>query len=224
MRIRAWRVRPASARPLDQAAAVMSYVVNPLMMPPILLLALLAHFSAPLGEVVEVGATAFVFFTALPLAFLVVYRERGRSETLDVRDRSNRRAPYLFGICCSAAALAVLCIQVETARPVILTVLVLLNLNAALLLLINSRLKISIHSAAVGGAVVILLFFAWTVPAESVLDPAALMWLMPSLPGVMWARVRSGAHSRTEVLAGAAFGVVVPILELSLCLWSGIIA
>lgn len=213
----------STVRPVDRAAAVFSYIVNPLVMPPLLLLALLAHFRAPWGEMLGVGATAFVFFTALPLAFLVIFRLSGRSESLEVRDRAGRLLPYLFCLCCSAAALAVLYVQVATARPVILAVVVLLNVNAALLLLINSRLKISIHSAAVAGAVGILLLIAWAVPAESVLDPVALMWLTPAVPGVMWARVRTGAHSRSEVLAGAAFGSLVPVLELSLCLWSGLL-
>lgn len=208
---------------MDRAAVVLSYVVNPLVMPPILLLALLAHFRAPAAEMAAVGTTAFVFFTALPLGFLMVHRFRGRSETLEVRNRADRRMPYLFGLCCSAAALAVVYVQVVTERPVILAILVLLTLNAALLLVINSRLKISIHTAAVTGAVGILLFIAWAVPGDSVLDPVTLAWLLPTVPGVMWARVRSGAHSQGEVFAGAAFGALVPMLELSLCLWLGII-
>lgn len=223
MKGRGWSLLSPPTGRVDRAAVVFSYVVNPLVMPPILLLALLAHFRAPVAEMAAVVATAFVFFTALPLGFLLVYRFRGRSKTLEVRNRAGRRKPYLFGLCCSAAALPIVYVQVVAGRPVILAILVLLTLNAALLLVINSRLKISIHTAAVTGALGILLFIAWAVPGDSVLDPLTLSWLVPMVPGVMWARVRSGAHSRTEVLAGAAFGALVPMLELSLCLWLGII-
>lgn len=213
--------RPAD--PIDLAATALSYVVNPLVMPPLLLLALLAHFRAPVGETAGVVAIAFVFFTALPVGFLLVYRFRGYSRTLEVRDRAGRRLPYLFALCCSAVALGILYVQVVTARPVILAILVLLNLNAALLLLINSRLKISIHTAAAAGVIGILLFVAWALPADAVLDPFLLVWLIPVVPGVMWARVRSGVHSATEVVAGAAFGAFIPVLELWICLWWGVL-
>lgn len=91
-----------------------------------------------------------------------------------------------------------------------LAVSILLCINTALLTVINLRWKISLHAAGTSGFVTILLFASYLASSESSsLVPAAVL-----IPIVMWARVRTRAHTASEVCAGTAFGVAVPFLEL----------
>ncbi|MDT0631548.1 hypothetical protein RQM47_02305 [Rubrivirga sp. S365] len=204
-----------------RVANAVSYVLNPLVFPPVAFALLDAHFGAGPGEVAWTFGVSLVFFCLVPLLYVVGMVRRGRAESLEVRERAARLGPLLVGVASYAVGALLLAATVEgPALPVIVAFAALYPLNTAALLLINLRWKISIHMTSLAGFVGVLLFAALTVwrdlpgGVEAALTVATVGPLVLLLPLLMWARVRVGAHSVGQVVAGAAFGLVVPQLQL----------
>ena len=202
-------------------ANAVSYVLNPLVFPPIAFTLIDAHFGAgPVQLLWTLGVSA-VFFCLVPLFYVLGMIRMGRAESLEVRDQKSRLGPLLVGIASYAIGAALLTQIVEgPAFPVIVAFAALFPLNTAVLLLINLRWKISIHMTSLAGFVSVLLFTALTVwrdlpeGVETALTIATVGPLLLLLPLLMWARVRVGAHTPGQVAAGAAFGLLVPLAEL----------
>lgn len=221
-------VRPARGAPSVaardrgyRAANAISYFLNPLVFPPVAFTLIDAHFGAdPLGIAWTFGVS-LVFFCLLPLVYVVGMVRMGKAESLEVRDREARLGPFLFGMASYAVGGALLWWTVEgPALPMIAAFASLFPINTALILLINTRWKISVHMTALSGFVGVLLFTALTVwrdlPAdvETALTLATVGPLVLMIPLLMWARVRVGAHTLGQVVAGTAFGLVVPQIQL----------
>jgi membrane-associated phospholipid phosphatase len=216
---------PLSERDRRYALAnALSYVVNPLVLPPVGFGVILWHFGAPAAEVAWVVTVALVFFCLLPLGYLFHAVRSGRVESIEIRRREERLRPFLVGIASYAMGVGVLAVTGQTVLPLLIVLALLFPLNTALVLLVNLRFKISIHMTGLAGFVSILLFVALLVsdalpPREgSALRLATVSPLLALVPLLMWARVRVGAHTPAEVAAGAAFGLVVPFVELTVIL------
>ncbi|MEM1115701.1 MAG: hypothetical protein AAF845_15915 [Bacteroidota bacterium] len=209
----------------------LSYLLNPLVFPPIAFALIDAHFGAGLPEVAWTFGVSAVFFCLVPLFYVLGMVRRGRVESLEVRDRASRLGPFLVGIASYAVGALLLWQTVEgPALPLIVAYASLFPLNTAIILLINTQWKISVHMTSLAGFVGVLLFTALTVwrdfPAglEAALTIATVGPLMLMLPLLMWARVRVGAHTVGQVVAGAAFGLLVPQAQLwwILYVWLGL--
>lgn len=202
------------------AANALSYFFNPLVLPPIGFALIQWHFGAGVLEIGWTFAVVLTFFCLVPLLYVVGMLRRGEAESLEVREQHRRLKPFLVGITSYAVGLLVLALTVRTGLGLLVALAALFPLNTAVLLLINLRWKISIHMTSMAGFVSMLLFVALTVwrdlPAgvETVLTVASVAPLLVLVPLLMWARVRVGAHTPGQVLAGAAFGLVVPFAEL----------
>ena len=113
----------------------------------------------------------------------------------------------------------------RTALPLIVAIAALMPLNVVAIALINLRWKISVHMTAMAGFCSILLFVALTVwqrlppVEEALLTATTVAPLLVLVPLLMWARVRVGAHTPGQVLAGAVFGLLVPFVELYLLVY-----
>ena len=202
-------------------ANAVSYFLNPLVLPPVAFTLIVAHFRAPASEVLWTFGVSVVFFCLVPLFYVVGMVRAGRAESLEVRERGSRLKPLLVGMVSYAVGAALLATTVEgPALPLIVSFAALSPINTAVILLINTRWKISLHMTSLAGFVGVLLFTALTVwrdlPAgvEAALTVATVGPLVLLVPLLMWARVRVGAHSVGQVWAGAAFGLVVPQAEL----------
>jgi membrane-associated phospholipid phosphatase len=202
------------------AANVLSYVLNPLVLPPVGFALILWHFGAPFAEIALITGVALVFFCLVPLAYVVRMIRRGEAKTLEVRDQRSRLKPFLVGITSYAIGMLVMATAGTTAVAFLVALALLYPINTALLVLINLRWKISIHMTSLAGFVSILLFVSLTVwrdlppTAEAVLTAVTVAPLLILLPLLMWARVRVEAHSVGQVVAGALFGLIVPVVEL----------
>ena len=201
-------MRPGADRSL---AVGISYVVNPLVLPPLLVAILLNDAGASWLETLRVTGVVALLMTLLPGLFLLWMVRSGRAETVEVLDRRSRLLPYLFGAACGGLVLLYASYGVFTAAGLVFSISLCLLLNTAVLMLINRRWKISIHAAAVSGFVALLLTVA-LIRTGGV--PVYAFGLILAVPVVMWARLRSGAHSRGEVIAGAVLGLVAPAAEL----------
>ncbi len=222
------RIRPEGQRPEGdertrayRLANAVSYFLNPLIFPPVAFTLIDAHFGAGAGQLLATLGVSLVFFCLVPLLYVVGLIRAGRVESLEVRDRKSRLGPLLVGIASYAVGALVLSRIVEgPALPLIVAFAALFPINTALILLINLRWKISLHMTSLAGFVSVLLFTALTVwrdlPAglETALTLATVAPLLPLIPLLMWARVRVGAHTRGQVVAGALFGLIAPMAEL----------
>ena len=202
------------------AANVLSYVLNPLVLPPVAFGLILWHFGAPAGEIAWVVAVSLVFFCLVPLAFVIRMIRRGEAESLEVRRQDRRLKPFLVGIISYATGMIVMALTGTTAVAFLVALALLYPINTAVIVLINLRWKISVHMTSLAGFVSILLFVSMTVwqalppETEAVLTVVTVAPLLVLLPLLMWARVRVEAHTPGQVVAGALFGLVMPFAEL----------
>ncbi len=200
------------------AAAAVSYVVSPLALPPLVYGLVLVHVGASWADVAWGTGIGLVFLSVVPLVYVGGMRLQGRIESLEIRDRTKRTEPFLVALGASGAALAVV-LGIDVAGRGLLAALVACHaLNTTLLFLVTTRWKISVHCASVAGAVSTLAFVQGHVPGR-VLDavPAGAAVLVggAGLAGlVLWARVRSRAHTPAQAAAGTGMGLVAPYLEL----------
>ena len=202
-------------------ANAVSYFLNPLIFPPIAFTLIDAHFGAGPVEIAWTFGVSIVFFCLVPLFYVMGMIRAGRVQSLEVRDRAARLGPLLVGIVSYAIGAVLLGWTVKgPALPLIVAFAALFPINTALLLLINTRWKISLHMSSLAGFVGVLLFTTLTVwrdlpdGVEAALTLATVGPLVLLVPLLMWARVRVGAHTRGQVLAGAAFGLLVPQAQL----------
>lgn len=206
-------------------ANVLSYVINPLVLPPLAFAFILWHFGAPHAEIVLVALIALVFFCLLPLGYLIWLVRRGGAETIEVRHRDKRIRPFLVGTGFYVVGMIALYLVGDTAIELLLSLAFLYPFNTLLLLLITLRWKISVHMVGLSSFISILLFAALLVsdglpPVEgSLLRAATVLPLLALVPVLMWARVRVEAHTLGQVVAGTVFGLVVPYVELTLIVW-----
>ena len=202
-------------------ANALSYILNPLVLPPVAFALIDAHFVAGLLEVAWTFGVSLAFFCLVPLLYVLGMIRMGRTESLEVRDRSARLEPLLVGMASYAIGALLLWRVVDgPALPLIVAFAALFPINTVVILLVNMRWKISIHMTTLAGFVGVLLFTALTVwrdlptGIEAALTVATVGPLLALVPLLMWARVRVGAHTLGQVWAGAAFGLIVPQLEL----------
>lgn len=203
-----------------RVANAVSYLLNPLVLPPVGFALVQGHFGAGVLEIAWTFAVSAVFFCVVPLLYLLGMIRQGRAESLEVRDRAQRMRPFLVGVGSYLVGIALLGATVRTALALVVSIATLFPVNTLLIVLINTRWKISVHMTSLAGFVSLLLFVALTVwrdlPAEAeiALTVASVAPLLLLLPLLMWARVRVEAHTPGQVLAGVAFGLFVPLAEL----------
>jgi hypothetical protein len=143
------------------------------------------------------GLVVAVFYSVLPMIFLVRGARRGRWDGHWVRDREHRLVPLLACLACGLVGLAVLMLG-SAPRDVIALSWAMIG-TLAFCLAITQWWKISLHATVAAGAVamVTLLYGPWML----------LLTLLVAL--VCWARVRLTDHDAAQVIAGALVGPVV---------------
>lgn len=199
-------------------ATVVSYVVNPLVLPPLVYGLVLSHIGAPAGDVaIGVGIGA-VFLGVIPLAHVGWMRIRGKIDSLEIRDRDKRTEPFLAALMATLAALSAVGLFGPYGASLLAALLGCHFLNTVLLMGITQWWKISVHCASVAGAVGTLMFARYHLPG-TLLDASMLGWTvfgvgLVLVPLLLWARVRSRAHTVEQATGGTLLGLVAPYLEL----------
>ena len=181
-----------------------SRVLNPLVvLPPVLAT---ASFQAPHGliEGAKWLAVTVVFSIVVPASAVLWQLRRGGISGWDIPERRHRLKPAVVGSA-AVAALAPLGAIVMFNGPVELLAIYAAGLAQTVLSLsITSFWKISQHALSIAAAASTMYAFLGAVAA-----PVLLL-----IPLVCWARVRTGAHTRLQVIAGAAMGVSITPLCL----------
>lgn len=210
------------------AANVVSYVVNPLILPPILFGLVLSHYGIPPREIGSTMLMVTLFFGVIPLGYVARLLRRNEVESINVEVRQKRNRPYAVAILSSLAAALPAFFVAPSASRLVAALVLCYGLNTTLAALINLRWKISIHLLSIAGFLSFLLFITYPPlpapsPPQSLLNAEWLACVAVLVPLLMWARVRVGAHTPAQVVAGAAFGLVIPYAELFLLYRTGIL-
>lgn len=199
-------------------AVVVSYAISPLALPPLVYGVVLAHLGAPRIDVLWGTGIGVLFLSLVPLIYVIGMRMQGRIESLEIRDRTKRTEPFLVALGASGVALAVVLGIDITGRRLLAALVACHALNTTLLFLITTRWKISVHCAAAAGAVSTFAFVQGHVPGwmlDGTTVGAAVLIGSALLAGLMlWARVRSRAHTLAQAVAGTGMGLVAPYVEL----------
>ena len=199
-------------------ATVVSYVVNPLILPPLVYGLVLSHVGAPAADVATGAAIGAVFLGVIPLAHVGWMRIRGDIGSLEIRDRSKRTEPFLVVLGAGLAALLLVGVLDLRGQVLLGALLGCHLLNTALLMGITRWWKISVHCASVAGAVGTLAFVRYHVPGAvmdtAVIGRAVLGTGLVLVPLLLWARVRIRANTLEQATAGTVLGLVAPYLEL----------
>lgn len=199
-------------------ATIVGYVVNPLIFPPIVYGLALSHVGAPPDDVAAGVAIGAVFLGLVPLVHVGWMWMKGEVGSLEIRNRSKRTEPFLVALGATVLALLVVGgINLE-GEQLLAAMLGCHLVNTLLLLGITQRWKISVHCASVAGAVGTLAFVHFHVPG-GVLGTAGLGRIvlvggLVLIPLLVWARVRSRAHTILQAATGTALGFAAPYLEL----------
>lgn len=187
-------------------------MISPLILPPLFFLWLSDGLAWPPRDVVEATFIALVFLGILPLLLIIRMVRTGEAKTLEVRDRTKRLPAFAWAVAFGIAAVAVAANLDWPQTGVIPVLLTVFPINSVLLAAINTRTKISVHSASVAASASMS---TWCAAAAS-LGPAVPIAATIATPVIMWSRVAAGAHTRNQVLLGALFGVFLPLAELYL--------
>lgn len=203
------RVRPEA--PATRLAVGLGYVVNPLVLPPLLFALVATAWGASRPEVWYVGAVTLVGFGLVPLGYVLHLLRRGRIASVEIVDRRARMAPLLVALGASGATCAVLAATARTAAPLLTALAAVHLLNTALLFAVTLRWKISLHAAALAAFAAVLAYLGGS--AAWLRAPAVLAAAL--LPLLMWARVRAGVHTPAQVVGGALAGWALPLAQLA---------
>lgn len=201
-------------------ATVVSYVVNPLVLPPLVYALVLGHVGAPASDIVAGAGIGAVFLGVVPLGHVGWMYARGTIDSLEIRDRNKRAKPFLVVLGSTLAALALVG-RINLQGDTLLALLLGCHfLNTVLLLGITQWWKISVHCASVSGALATVAFVRYHVPG-AVLDAPMVGRTILGIGTILvllllWARVRSRAHTVEQAVAGTVLGFVAPYLELYL--------
>jgi membrane-associated phospholipid phosphatase len=160
-----------------------------------------------LAALSEVDTSRALLYVALELlaaaavaGYVILMRRRALVGDFWISARAERFTPALFLLAAFAALLAALALLDAPDHLLLLTLS--MGLASTAIALVTLFFKASAHCTVAGHAATAGLF---------VLGPAGIIFAV-ALPLVGWARVALGAHTTSEVLAGAAVGAVSALL------------
>ena len=137
-----------------------------------------------------------VFYSALPMIFIVRGARAGRWDGHHVRDREHRLVPLLM---CLVSGLVGLAVLVSGAPRDVIALAWAMIVTLVVCMVITNWWKVSLHATVAGGAVatVALIYGPW--------------WLLLVVPLalVCWSRVRLVDHTAGQVVVGALLGPTV---------------
>ncbi|WP_260479005.1 hypothetical protein [Kibdelosporangium aridum] len=138
-----------------------------------------------------------VFYSVLPMAFIIRGARRGKWDGHWVRERERRFLPLMMCLVSALVGLVILLVW-DAPRDVLalawsmVTVLV-------VCVIITKWWKVSLHATVAGGAVAtVILIYGWIMAV-----------LIPLVALVAWARVKVHDHTAAQVVVGSILGPVV---------------
>ncbi len=216
---------PPHVSALDRLAEVISAVLNPLLLPPVLFGVIMAYAGAVPGEILLVVGISMTFFAVIPGGYVVWELRRGRVDSLDIRDRTRRRRPLLVTVASYLGGAAVLSLLPVPGHVLLSWLMVCYSVNTGLTVLVTRYWKISIHTLAIAGIPSVLWFMTYGLGESTSFPGLSLLFGLSAvcIPPVAWARVRLQHHTPKQVIAGTLGGLVLPLAELWLLQAAGLL-
>jgi hypothetical protein len=138
-----------------------------------------------------------VFYSVLPMAFIVRGARRGRWDGHWVRERERRFLPLMMCLVSALVGLVILLVW-DAPRDVVALAWSMVTVLVACVI-ITKWWKVSLHATVAGGAVAtVVLIYGWI-----------MLVLVPLVALVAWARVRVADHTAAQVVVGAFLGPLV---------------
>lgn len=162
------------------------------------LLLVVAFHSAPSAAIaLRWLVPSLLFGSLLPVLYLGYQVHRRRLSDIHIRVRAQRPIPLLVGL--SSVLVGLTLLVILGASRELLAVIGAMAAGLVVALLTSLIWKLSVHTGAVAGTVVVLAL---------IFGPAA--FVLALLAGaVAWARVEVGDHTPAQVIAGGAIGTIV---------------
>ena len=181
-------------RRIPALARIISGALNPLFVSAFVFGGLVWGLPDPVPARTTWLLVALLFGTIVPLLYVVGLRLKGSITSLLIPVRRQRTGPLLVGLLSYLCGLVVL--DRAGASGILLVLMGCYAASTALAILINLRWKISLHAVGVWGSFIAL----WHHLGYGAL-------YLTAIPiGVSWARLRLGAHTPRQLLAGGLLG------------------
>lgn len=203
----------------EMLARFISDIANPLFIPPIVFSLVGWYSSLSINLWLGVLSTAVTFYTLIPLAITIVLLKKGYISSLDAPEQQSRNKLFGFAMISSAIGSLTLMYLLWNTYPFLSNTAIVFLINPFLGLLINLKWKISIHTASLAMASILILFFFITEMVLSVFVLACLSLILVLLLLVMiWARHHLKIHTPAELLGGTTTGIMLTSIELLIIL------
>jgi membrane-associated phospholipid phosphatase len=196
---------PEPSKP-SRSKSLARFVSNVLSPPAVfgLMGVVIALATAPLVPALWWGVLHGLLASLAPVAYIVISLRRGTITDLHMYRRQERHRPFLIGV---SGALVAWGLLAAFGAPLAVRRLALFDaVLLSVLGLINVWWQISIHGAAIVGAVTIS-GVVFGLPVALYFSPLVLL--------VGWARLYLRRHTVRQVLAGALLGALVALLVFS---------
>lgn len=164
-------------------------------------LLVLAYEHGSIFHQAVVWVVAVACAGALQMGYVMYLRKIEQVSAYDVPERLQRTKPYLISAGFSLAGLMMLLFL--NASVFVWGLMWCFLVNTLILNAINLRWKISAHMMGFTGPLVFLFpLFGWQ-----------LLWTLPLILLLGWARVTLRAHTVAQVVAGAAAGILLTLAQ-----------
>lgn len=149
---------------------------------------------------------ALTFGTLVPLALLLFLSRQGIIPDIYASQKESRAIPFAGAI--SSYLLGAILLLLARAPSMVTALMLCYFGNSSIMMLISRKWKISIHVSGITGPATALIYS---------LGVRAFPLLLLVVP-VGWARIKLGAHSLEQVLAGALLTIATTWLQLEIYL------
>lgn len=190
---------------LNRLALLFSALGSPFVVITLFSLWVIAAYSLNWSSFFLWGGTAFLFVVLLPFLYIVVGVKRGTFTDIHVMLREQRTEPFLVAL--ASVTLLILVYWFEKVPSQLLILGLALWASGFFFLLVTNYWKVSMHAAALTGAIVIASF----------LVTSKALWFFLFLPLVIWARLYRGRHNIAQSLVAAVLvaAIIVAIFKLA---------
>lgn len=182
-------------------------LVSDFISPPVVLAVLVSmisvRYAQTSAEAFTWAVTYIVLVCVAPVLYIAWMVQRGKIGDIHMQYRHERRRPFLVSIVCTALAYVLL--QQMGAAPRVSQFTLLTLIQLGIMALITLVWQISLHSMSITVAV---------VAVGLLYGPVSALVASPLAPLVGAARIHLRRHTLSQVLAGAAIGVLLPVLAL----------
>lgn len=204
--------------PAYVAARIISDLINPLFIPPLILVVVGELRQIAVEELTWMTTLALLFYTFIPLTITFYLLKNGHIESWDLPRQKERNALFIYSVISSCFGSIILGVYFYLYHPFLTMIAIVLFLNPLAGYIINLKWKISMHTASIAaaGAIFFALFYMSSQFYTSTAGIFSLIMLLILLPLMIWARYYLEIHSVSQLLGGASAGIIITLTELGL--------